>query len=42
MGENTAMKNSRNPEGPALVFTNRELSAFLNGAAKGEFDWMTD
>ncbi|MEV4943503.1 DUF397 domain-containing protein [Streptomyces cinereoruber] len=42
VGESVAMSNSRDPEGPALIFTKGELSAFLDGATKGEFDWMTD
>ncbi|MEU8522424.1 DUF397 domain-containing protein [Streptomyces sp. NPDC048577] len=41
VGENIAMRNSRDPKGPALIFTKGELSAFLNGAAKGEFNGMT-
>ncbi len=32
-----AMRNSRNPDGPALVFTSAEWEAFLNGARSGEF-----
>ncbi|MEW1699017.1 DUF397 domain-containing protein [Streptomyces sp. NPDC093249] len=42
VGESVAMSNSRDPQGPALIFTKGELSAFLDGASKGEFDWMTD
>ncbi|GAA4781796.1 DUF397 domain-containing protein [Streptomyces ziwulingensis] len=37
VGENVALRNSRDPEGPALIFTRSELSAFIDGAAKGEF-----
>ncbi|MFJ9079440.1 DUF397 domain-containing protein [Streptomyces sp. NPDC102278] len=33
-----ALRNSRDPEGPALLFTTEELDAFLDGAKKGEFD----
>jgi uncharacterized protein DUF397 len=33
-----AMRNSTDPSGPALVFTNGEMDAFLDGAKKGEFD----
>jgi hypothetical protein len=33
-----AMRNSREPDGPALVFTAAEWSAFLAGARDGEFD----
>ncbi|WP_432063299.1 DUF397 domain-containing protein [Streptomyces sp. S1] len=33
-----ALRNSRFPEGPALVFTPAEWSAFLAGAKAEEFD----
>ena len=33
-----AMRNSRNPSGPALIFTREEMAAFLAGAKDGEFD----
>ena len=33
-----AVRNSRHPTGPALVYTRAEISAFLAGAKKGEFD----
>lgn len=32
-----AMRNSRHPDGPALVFTTAEWEAFLTGARSGEF-----
>jgi len=32
-----AMRNSRHPDGPALVFTGPEWAAFLGGACGGEF-----
>jgi hypothetical protein len=32
------MRNSRDPDGPALVYTRRELAAFIAGAQAGEFD----
>jgi hypothetical protein len=35
-----ALRNSRDPEGPALVYTREEISAFLLGAKDGEFDSM--
>lgn len=35
-----ALRNSRFPAGPALIFTSSELAAFLDGARKGEFDQM--
>jgi hypothetical protein len=33
-----AMRNSRYPGGPALLFTRAEWDAFLGGAKDGEFD----
>ena len=33
-----AVRNSRFPEGPALIFTAAELTAFVAGAKDGEFD----
>lgn len=33
-----AVRNSRHPEGPALIYTPAELSAFVAGAKAGEFD----
>ena len=33
-----AVRNSRFPEGPALVYTRAEISALLAGAKDGEFD----
>lgn len=39
-GGDVAMRNSRDPNGPALVFTPSELAAFLGGAKDGEFDHL--
>jgi hypothetical protein len=33
-----AVRNSRDPNGPALVFTRAEWDAFLLGARDGDFD----
>ena len=33
-----AVRNSRFPAGPALVYTHAEIAAFLAGAKDGEFD----
>jgi hypothetical protein len=33
-----AMRDGRNPDGPALIFTPAEWSAFVLGARDGEFD----
>jgi len=34
----TAMRDSKAPSSGAIVFTRRELSAFLQGVKAGEFD----
>jgi hypothetical protein len=36
-GGDVAMRNSRDPGGPALIFTRAEWEAFLGGARDGEF-----
>ena len=36
-GGDVALRNSRHPDGPALVFTRAEWEAFLGGAGDGEF-----
>ena len=36
-----ALRNSRYPSGPALVYTRAEISAFLAGVKGGEFDDLT-
>jgi hypothetical protein len=36
-----AMRNSRFPAGPVLVYTQAEITAFLAGARDGEFDHIT-
>jgi hypothetical protein len=33
-----ALRNSRHPSGPALVYTRAEVAAFLAGVRNGEFD----
>lgn len=33
-----AMRNSRDPEGPALIYTRCEVDAFVRGAKSGDFD----
>ena len=37
-GDGVAVRNSRDPGGPALVFTDAELAAFLGGVKDGDFD----
>jgi hypothetical protein len=36
-----AMRNSRFPDGPALVYTRAEVEALLRGVKDGEFDHLT-
>jgi hypothetical protein len=36
-GGDVALRNSRQPDGPALVFTTAEWDAFIGGARDGEF-----
>ncbi len=33
-----AVRDSKNPDGPRLLFTDAEFTAFLHGARSGEFD----
>lgn len=35
-----AVRNSRSPQGPALVFTAHEWAAFAGGMRDGEFDYL--
>jgi hypothetical protein len=37
-GGEVAVRNSRHPSGPALVYTRAEVVAFLAGVKNGEFD----
>jgi Domain of unknown function (DUF397) len=37
-GGEIAVRNSRHPSGPALVYTRAEVAAFLAGVRNGEFD----
>ncbi|MCX4766982.1 DUF397 domain-containing protein [Streptomyces sp. NBC_01275] len=39
-GGDVALRNSRDPHGPALVYTPAELAAFVAGAKDGEFDHL--
>jgi Domain of unknown function (DUF397) len=41
-GEQIAIRNSRDPHGPALVFTKAEMRAFIDGTKDGEFDSLVD
>jgi hypothetical protein len=37
-----AVRNSRHPGGPVLIFPRAEMAAFIQGAKEGEFDEMTE
>jgi len=37
-GGGVAVRNSRHPDGPALIYTRDEIVAFLQGAKDGDFD----
>jgi hypothetical protein len=39
-GGGFAVRNSRDPEGPALIYTADELTAFIQGARDGDFDHL--
>jgi hypothetical protein len=38
-GGEVAVRNSRFPDGPVLVYTREEIAAFLGGVKDGEFDF---
>ena len=35
-----AVRNSRHPSGPALVYTRAEITAFMAGVKDGQFDHL--
>ena len=35
-----AVRNSRDPEGPALIYTRDEIVAFIEGVKDGDFDGL--
>lgn len=35
-----AVRNSRDPQGPALIYTPDEIDAFVRGAKTGDFDGL--
>lgn len=37
-----AVRNSRDPKGPALIYTRAEMTAFVLGAKDGDFDDYID
>lgn len=38
-GGEVALRNSRFPDGPILIYTREEMTAFLGGVKEGEFDF---
>jgi hypothetical protein len=36
-----ALRNSRDPQGPALIYTRAEIAAFVSGVRDGEFASFT-
>src|SRR4029450_13769312 len=41
-GHEVAMRNSRHPQGPALIFSQAEVRAFLEGVKDGDFDGLLE
>ena len=41
-GDGVAVRNSRHPSGPALIYTRAEISAFIHGAKEGDFDDLVE
>lgn len=39
-GGSVAMRNSRHPEGPALIYSRPEIEALILGAKDGDFDHL--
>ena len=39
-GGQVAVRNSRHPDGPALIYTRDEMVAFIEGAKDGDFDHL--
>lgn len=37
-GDGVAVRDSKDPDGPVLLFTRAEIAAFLDGVRAGEFD----
>ncbi|QMU68740.1 DUF397 domain-containing protein [Streptacidiphilus sp. P02-A3a] len=37
-----AVRNSRFPSGPALIYTRAEIAALFDGVKKGEFDHLAE
>lgn len=41
-GGRIAVRNSRHPDGPALIYTRPEIEALILGAKDGDFDNLID
>jgi hypothetical protein len=41
-GGDIAVRNSRHPCGPTIVYTRAEIAAFISGVRSGEFDDLAD
>jgi hypothetical protein len=41
VGDQVPLRNSRDPDGPVLVFTGREWDVFIAAVKQGEFDRPT-
>ncbi|MGH3320728.1 MAG: DUF397 domain-containing protein [Streptosporangiaceae bacterium] len=39
-GGEIALRNSRHPEGPALIYTRAEIEALVEGVRDGDFDGL--
>jgi Domain of unknown function (DUF397) len=39
-GGGVAIRNSRDPAGPALIYTPAEITAFIQGVKDGQFDYL--
>ena len=39
-GEGIEVRDSKDPDGPTLLYTPSEFAAWLDGARKGEFDHL--
>lgn len=40
-GGNVAVRQSRNPDGPAVIFNSAEMTAFVTGVKAGDADYLT-
>lgn len=38
--DGVAVRNSRDPDGPALLYTVDEMASFLRGVLDGDFDYL--